>query len=282
MSNNNKKLAVIGDPVAHSLSPQMHNAALKYLGLDLVYSAVQVKADEIANFVEEARKDYLGFNITVPHKNNIIPYLDEISISAQLANSVNTVKITEDGKLLGHSTDGYGLEMALKKLFNVIPENENFLFIGCGGAAQATSAHLLEMGAKSVNFVNRSINKAQIFVDKLKKHFQEAEINVLSFSDDKNIDAILNKKPVIVQSTSVGLKNDDPLILPEKFFRSNLCYFDMIYKDTRFLKYAKKNGCKTGNGMLMLLYQGAKSLSIWTNKEAPVKIMKNALDKTNS
>jgi shikimate dehydrogenase len=273
-----KKLAVIGNPVNHSLSPQMHNAALKYLDLDLRYSPVSVKKEELKLFVENAKEKYLGFNITVPHKNDIIQYLDEISVGAQLGNSVNTVKIDGNGKTFGYSTDGYGLEMALYELFWVKPKNEHFLFIGCGGAAQATSAHLLERGANSVSFINRNLQKAQRFADKLKKYFNDVDLKVFSFEDEEGIELLLAKKPIVIQSTSIGLKEGDPLILAETYFKKDLCYYDMIYKETPFLRCAKEKGCKTGNGKLMLLYQGAKSFSIWTGQDAPVKIMKNALE----
>ena len=277
MTYRRRKLAVIGDPIAHSLSPQMHNPALKYLKLDLQYSAVQVKVEEIADFVEEAKKNYLGFNITVPHKNKIIPYLDEISPVAKYGNSVNTVKIDEHGKAIGHSTDGYGLEMALSELFGVKPSGENFLFIGCGGAAQATSVHLLDAGAHSVTFINRSLDKAERFISNLQRYKRNADLKVFSFDDDKNIKLTLERKPVIIQSTSIGLKRNDPLLLDEKYFIKDLCYYDMIYNDTQFLRCAKKNGCRYGNGVLMLLYQGAKSFSIWTGREAPVDVMKKSL-----
>jgi shikimate dehydrogenase len=277
MSCIRKKLAVIGDPVDHSLSPQMHNAALKYLGLELQYSAVRVKNGEIAAFVEEARENYLGFNVTVPHKSCIIPYLDEISIGARLANSVNTVKVSADGKLFGYSTDGYGLERALYLRFGVIPKKEHFLFIGCGGAAQATSAHLLKMGAKSVCFINRNLKKAQAYAVRVNEHFPGRAIKVLSFENENDIEKYIKNNPIVIQSTSVGLKDNDPLILPAKFFKRDLCYFDMIYRDTPFLKCARHYSQKVSNGMLMLLYQGLKSFSIWTEKELPAKIMKDAL-----
>ena len=278
MADTRKKLAVIGDPISHSLSPQMHTAAIDELCLNLEYTAIQVSSMQLRNFVYNARKDFLGFNVTVPNKIDIIKYLDKVSPEAQLGGSVNTVKIETNGTAVGYSTDGSGLESALKELFEITPQNKAFLFMGCGGAAQAASAHLLFQGAKSICFLNRNLAKAENFTKKLKEKFPKADVSFLSYDNHHKIAEYLTAKPVIIQSTSVGLKEGDPLILSEKFFIKDLCYFDMIYKPTAFLKAAHKHNCRNGNGLLMLLYQGAKSFEIWTGLKPPVNKMKAKLE----
>lgn len=275
----NKKLAVIGDPIKHSLSPVMHNAAISALDLDLEYSAVELKQYELEAFVGNAKKEFLGFNVTVPHKQNIIPYLDKISENSILCNSVNTVIVYRNGVLSGDTTDGVGLSMALKELFNVSIKNSSFLFIGCGGAAQAASTYLLSKNARKVFFVNRTLTKAKLFSEKLKSYFGENKVGVFPILDKEKIALFLrNFNPIIIQSTTLGLGTNDPCPIPEDFFLEHLIYFDMIYnKNTKFLENAKKYNCRNADGRLMLLYQGVKSFELWTNINPPIDVMKKAL-----
>ncbi|MCF7790580.1 MAG: shikimate dehydrogenase [Victivallales bacterium] len=276
---NRNKLAVIGDPIKHSLSPVMHNAAIKSLDLKLSYSSIKVEYDRLEAFIKYAGKDYLGLNVTLPHKKNIIRYLDEIEDTAKFTGSVNTVKFDKNGRSYGCSTDGFGLEMALKKSFGIKPENNNFLFIGCGGAAQACAAHLLERGAKSLCFVNRSIDKALEFAEKLKRKYFDSEIVVYPLNCGTSLEDYLKKRPAVIQSTSIGLNDSDPLVVSKNVFKQDLCYFDMIYRKTKFLEHAESKGAATANGILMLLYQGVKAFSLWTEMEPPVEVMKKSLYK---
>lgn len=154
-----KIYAVIGCPVSHSLSPVMHNAALKALGLDAEYIAVLVPKEELEAFTLDARKNLAGFNITVPHKNAVIPFLDEISRDAELSGSVNTVTVS-DGKLSGVSTDGYGLEAALAESFRYVIRDSSVTFIGCGGVVKALTFHCPARNQKD-SFVNRTLETAE-------------------------------------------------------------------------------------------------------------------------
>ena len=272
-----KKLGVIGNPISHSLSPAMHNAVLKHFSLDTEYVAIKLEEHELPNFIEKARREYLGFNVTVPYKTAIIPFLDAVDEECFLSQSVNTVVTDERGKLIGKSTDGYGLEKALEEAFGVSLKDTNIMFVGCGGAAKAAAVYCLKKKIKSIFFANRTVENATEFVGQLKERYPESEIDYSSLNDHNKINKFLDLKPIIVQSTSLGLKDRDPSPFPADLFRPELRVFDMIYKKTNFLCLAKEKGCICADGRLMLLYQGAKSFSIWTKLEPPVEVMKKVL-----
>ncbi|MCP4180238.1 MAG: shikimate dehydrogenase [bacterium] len=272
-----KHLAVIGNPISHSLSPIMHAVAIKSLGLDIDYSAVKVKNGELVDFLTRARSEYLGFNVTVPHKVDIIQYLDHVDQNAVLGESVNTVIVGKNGKLSGFSTDGYGLEKALNLEFSVKITEEYFFFIGCGGAAKAAISHLLSIGAKNIVIANRSLNKAKNFIDKLIKKYPKAHLSYCGLHDADIIKNHFDSNPIVIQSTSLGLNKNDALPLDVNLLNENMRIFDMIYGITPFLEQARKKNCLTADGRLMLLYQGVKSFLMWTGVEPPVNIMKNAL-----
>lgn len=274
----NKPFAVIGDPVAHSLSPAMHNAALRSLGLTVEYKAIRVAAEGVGAFVEEARRELGGFNITIPHKNAVIPFLDSVSKECRLSRSVNTVVIGEDGSAVGESTDGYGLEAALRECFGLEPVGEEFLFVGCGGAARAVAFHLAAAGPASLFFANRTIERAAELVEELALVCPRTRLGFCGLSDRRRLSELLECGPVVVQSSSIGLKPGDPSPLPVELLRPELRVYDMIYGVTGLLAAARQRGCRCSDGRGMLLHQGAKSLSMWLGVEPPVEVMRKALD----
>ena len=181
------KFAVIGDPIKHSLSPIMHNATLNAMGIEGDYSAIHVKKENLAEFVEYAKKELDGFNITVPHKKNILPFLDEVSAECLLSESVNTVTI-KNGKLIGESTDGYGLEHALKECFDLSIGGSSFCFVGCGGVANAVAFYFASKGIKQLSFINRTVSKATELAERLAINYPELKVNVASPKDAKLAD----------------------------------------------------------------------------------------------
>lgn len=271
-----KKLAIIGNPLAHSLSPVMQNAALKHLGIDCEYVAIELKREVLEPFIANARKTFFGFNVTAPFKSAVIPFLDAVDDDCLLAQSVNTV-VNKGGKETGKSTDGYGLEKALDENFDVNPLEQNIFFIGCGGAAKAAAVHLLNKGIKQIVLANRTIEKVASFVDIIKLQYPKQQIEYCTLDDHYLINKHLDKNPILVQATSLGIKDDDPSPFPPELFRKDLRVFDMVYKNTKFLRIAESKGCICSNGLLMLLYQGACSFEIWTDLEAPIEVMKEAL-----
>jgi len=271
------KFAVIGDPIAHSLSPVMHNAALKSLELEGIYTAERVPLEELPQFAECARKNLNGFNITVPHKKNIIPLLDGITEAAAFADSVNTVTVT-DGKLLGDSTDGYGLETALFEAFGLPVCGANIVFIGCGGAAHAAATYFAMCGAARIAILNRSLDKAEDLAGKLKAKYPAIVAEAYSINDEQAIREAMNGAQIAIQCTSLGLKPEDPAPIPPELLPDGICYYDTIYKRTALYRAAEAKGLRCAAGLGMLLHQGARSLEIWTGRKAPVEVMRTALE----
>lgn len=272
-----KIYAVIGDPIAHSLSPVMHNAAFRALEMDCEYIAVHVKAEELPAFAEDARKHLAGFNITVPHKKGIIPCLDEVEPSARLAGSVNTVTVRPDGRLCGCSTDGYGLEAALKEAFGFSVPGGSALFIGCGGAARAVTFYFAGRGLKKLFLLNRTLSTAEGLAAELTEHFPGFQVETAALADTERAGEFLGEVQTAIQCTSLGLKPDDPPPLAPELLPQGIKLFDTIYKPTPLLRYAKAQGIAHAAGLGMLLHQGARSFSIWTGVEAPVEVMRQAL-----
>ena len=272
---------VIGDPVAHSRSPEMQNAGFSALGLGRPYGKLRVMTSELAAFAEYAAKHLSGFNITVPHKEHILPYLAGISETARLAGSVNTV-CCRDGALYGDSTDGYGLEGALREAFGLTPEGMDLLFLGTGGAARATAFHLAARGVRSIFFVNRTPERAETLRQEVAAAFPALQTATAPLHDEEAVKSLLRRAQVVIQATSLGLKPGDPSPVPPEWLACNphLCCFDTIYQETPFLQGAAALGVPVSDGRAMLLYQGAKSLEIWTGRIAPLEAMRAALERS--
>lgn len=275
----NCKYAVIGNPIAHSKSPQMQNAGFEYYGMGSIYGKILVENEELAEFVEYARKNLSGFNITVPYKQDIIPFVDEMSEVAELSGSVNTIRI-ENGRFIATSTDGVGLAAALQVHFHKEVKGLKVIFAGAGGAAQAAAWYFACNGAESIFVANRSLAKAEHLADSLKKAFPELETGVCELADTEKMTDFVRRSDVLIQATSVGLKDDDGTAFDLKCLEGaeNLCVYDLIYKETQLLKYCHSGGIECANGSDMLLYQGAASFEFWTNKKAPVEAMRKGLE----
>ena len=271
-----KYYAVIGYPVGHSLSPAMQNAAIAECGLNGEYTAIEVAPENVEAFAAKAKTSLAGFNITVPHKNAIIPFLDEVEFLAALQGSVNTV-INRNGFLYGTSTDGYGLEAALKESFSFEIKNNSVTFIGCGGVVKALAFHFASCGVKKIFLLNRTLSTAQTLCDAVCKEFPSVECACAPLSDHKTAQDFFQESALAVQCTSLGLKKEDPSPIPPELLPGDILFFDTIYKKTPLLQYAEANRIKCANGLGMLLHQGAKSFSLWTGLQAPVEAMRKAL-----
>ena len=247
------KFAVIGDPIAHSLSPAMQNAGIKALGLDAEYFAEHVRRDDLKEFTEQARRGLAGFNITVPHKNAIFPFLDHISKEAQVAGSVNTVTV-KSGRLYGDTTDGYGL------------------------AAHAAAAYFASKGTRTLHLINRTVAKADELAEKLRTAYG-TDARTCAIDDHARISEFLNTSDVVIQCTSLGLKPDDPAPIDLSLLPQSIKVYDTIYKKTPIVRECERRGIPFANGLAMLLHQGARSLELWTGRPAPVEIMRAALNK---
>lgn len=267
--------AVIGHPIAHSLSPVMQNAGLKALGLKPTYGAIDVDPAEMAEFAEWARGHLRGFNATVPHKHAIVPFLDWIDPAAELGGRVNTVKV-EDCGLRGFSTDGYGLAKGLEEDLGVEVAGSSFLFLGCGGAVRAVAAYFAGLAPSKLMFANRTLPKAESLAAEIADATGVA-CAACSPDDRRRLTEFHAAATVVIQGTSLGLRESDPSPLPLELFNSDTKYYDTIYHPTAFGRAAGAAGADFADGRSMLLHQGARALSIWTEMEAPVEIMREAL-----
>lgn len=279
MRQNVKKIfAVIGDPVVHSLSPVMHNAAFRAAGKNAEYLAVRVAPEHLPAFVREARTYLTGFNVTIPHKKAVAPLLDSLSGRAELCGSVNTVRVDEEtGTASGDTTDGPGFERAVREGFALSLKNADLCFIGCGGVVRALAFHCAAAGVRSLRILNRTPGKAAELLHALREHFPHLLCGeALLFAKDRAAE-FLNSSTLAIQCTSLGLHEHDPLPLAPELFPGKILYFDAICRKTPLLRALEKRGISTQNGAGMLLHQGALSYEIWFGEVPPLDAMRTAL-----
>lgn len=266
---------VIGDPVAHSRSPQMQNAAFEYYNMGRPYDKLRVDPARIGEFAAYAREHLKGVNLTVPHKQIIIPFVDELSPQSAACQSVNTLKIV-DGKLYGYSTDGAGISGAIRENFGAALKGLHVLMLGAGGAANAAAFELVWQQSASLTIANRTVDKAENLARKVSGCSQGTAVEAISLTDTTALKNAIAKADLLLQLTSLGLHKDDPapidLTLLE--LNKNLKVFDAIYHPTPLLQRAQQLGLPAADGSEMLIFQGAASFEIWTGKKAPLDAMR--------
>ena len=271
ISGRTKITGIFGHPVEHTLSPAMHNAAFKALGLNYCYVPFLVHPDYLKDAVKAIRAlNLCGVNVTVPHKEKVMPLLDEINEEASFIGAVNTI-VNSEGRLIGYNTDGRGFMQSLLES-GISVEGKNVLIIGAGGASRAIS-YYLSQNTKTLYLYNRSKNRAEKLVQDLKK----IRNNVSLIEDITNIEIY----HIIINATPLGLKKEDPLPFDTSLLRAEQTVCDLIYKKTRLLEEASKKGCVTLEGLGMLLWQGLFAFELWTGKKPQVEVMRNALMKSN-
>jgi shikimate dehydrogenase len=267
--------AIIGDPVEHSLSPVMHNAAFKELGLNIVYVAFKVTRNGLKDAISGAKSlGLLGLNVTMPHKNAVMGFLDETDSAAKAIGAVNTI-LNEQGKLIGFNTDGKGAMIALQEN-GVSADEKKMVLLGAGGAAKAIAFQAAQEVEELV-VLNRTSEKAEKLAERLCKKFgNKVKSGTLSAEALKKE---LKTTDILVNATSVGMNPDVNVSpVPSDLLKRDLCVMDIVYNplETKLLADAKAVGAKVVSGLEMLLYQGAVAFEIWTNCPAPVDAMKKA------
>ena len=254
---------IIGKPLSHSLSPLLHNFWFKKYNVSANYSLLEITPDEIEQTIKRIRKKELqGINVTVPYKQAVIPFLDLLVGDAKETLSVNTVMLNEEGKIVGDNTDVYGLEQGfISKLKNQNLEQSKVLILGAGGVTSSVIYALSKKGIKQIFVSNRTLKKAE----EIKKRFPFIEI-----IEWKNIEEKAKKMDILINATSLGLKNGNNFDQEFKTTKSNLVYYDIIYnpEETEIIKKFKKRNIQTINGLEMFIYQGQKSFLLW-NKINP-------------
>jgi len=275
ISGKTRVCAVIGDPIEHSLSPVIQNAAFNALNLDIIYTAFTVNASNVINALTGIRAlNFLGLSVTMPHKEKVIPHIDWIDNTAKCLNTVNTIHCKEN-KLLGYSTDGIGALGALREN-GANPHGKRVLILGAGGAARAIAYTLIE-DADELVVLNRTVTKVEKLAETLKQKFgKKIRVNSLSPS-------IIRKEvidsDILLDTTSVGMKPSmDQSLITSDYLRSDIVVMDIVYSpvETRLVREAKTAGAKVINGVEMLIYQGAAAFEIWTEHKPPVQVMRKA------
>lgn len=262
-----KITGLFGYPVEHTLSPAMHNAAFEQLGLNYCYLPFLVHPDSLGAAVNAVRAlNFAGVNVTVPHKEKVISFLDTVNEEALFIGAVNTI-VNSDGKLTGYNTDGRGFMQALLEN-NIAVHDKKILIMGAGGASRAISYYLSEK-AKALCIIDIDEQK----LAKLISDLSGIRVNVsnpgrtISFEDFD----------ILINATPLGMKKDDPLPVDIAAITPGHVVCDLIYKQTPLLEAAGQKGCKTMNGLGMLLWQGILAFELWTKASPPVEVMKKAL-----
>jgi len=270
-----KICGIIGDPIEHTMSPAMHNAAFEALGLDYIYLPFRVRREELKGAINGIRAlNIAGLNVTIPHKSDVIPLLDKLDPLAEGMGAVNTI-VSEDGKLIGYNTDAPGFLQALRAK-GIEPEGKKVVILGAGGAAKGISFILAEAGASLV-ILNRTLSRAVALAAQIAKSYgRSAKAMILN---EENLKQALPGADVLVNTTSVGMvpdMNETPV--PAGLLQPDLTVFDIVYnpRETRLLREAKAASARTIDGLDMLVWQGARAFEKWTGREAPFEVMKQA------
>jgi shikimate dehydrogenase len=270
-----KRVVLIGHPVAHSLSGAMQQAAFDELGIDATYELWDRPPIELADAVAELRTDdFLGANVTIPHKERVVPMVDRQTEDAHATGAVNT--ITREGKrLIGHNTDVPGFKVALDRLVGKQKMPRHAVVLGAGGGARAVVYGLITEGFQRVVVFNRHLHRAEALVKHFTRSAAHMELRAMPWHDSI-IESELAKTKVLVNATSIGL-TDDVSPIPGEIIPADLLVLDLIYARTRLLREAAAAGCTVADGELMLLNQGAAAFTLWTGQQAPLELMQAKL-----
>lgn len=266
-------LALLGHPAHHSISPKMHTQAARLLGLDYVYLAFDIQPDQIGQAVSSLKlMDARGFNLTMPFKCSVIPYLDHLTKAARLAGAVNTV-INDNGILTGDTTDGYGYMESLRQN-DFDPVDKTMTILGAGGAATAIIVQAALDRMKEIRIFKRKNSTFEDTVSFAKKVTEETDclVTVYDMADKKALSDSIAGSDLLTNATNVGMGNDTNSLVTTDMLRKSLVVSDIIYEPpcTTLLAQAKSVGCSCFNGADMLLYQGSASFKAWTGKDMPV------------
>ena len=272
------RLAVFGDPVSHSASPPMHNAALKARGHDLQYVRIRVTQDELPEALKNlAGAGFLGASLTIPHKQAALPLMNEVSPAAKLMGAVNTVRLAE-GKLQGHNTDGPGLSAAIREEFGISLKDLRVLILGgAGGAGRAITVQCALEGCTSITIANRTPGKGALLATDIREAIG-TDIQSIALTPEA-LGKALPSCDLVINATPLGMKADDTSPLPDGLLSSKHLVYDTIYSggETPLLKQAHLSGARSSGGFSMLLHQGALQNNLWFNEPAPLEVMRQSL-----
>jgi shikimate dehydrogenase len=279
------RLGVFGDPVAHSLSPQMQNAALEKSGLEMCYARFQIAPSELRAALELLpRLDFIGVNLTVPHKIAALVLVDETDETARQVGAINTIKIERD-KLRGFNTDGQGFSRAIREEFSVDLRDLRVLLLGAGGAARAIAFQCAKENCERLVIANRDFEKAKQLVEELRAFFTGPKVlgpvprlQAVDL-DEAAVRFQIANTDLVVNATPLGLNRADPAPIPAWLLAPHLMVYDTVYASgpTTFVSGAIEAGARTANGFSMLLHQGALAFEIWFDLAPPIETMRKTL-----
>ena len=264
---------IIGDPIEHTMSPVMHNAAFKHLGIDCVYLPFRVGKEDVGRAIEGVKAlNIRGLNVTIPHKTAVIPHLDGLDPMAEQVGAVNTI-VNDNGVLTGCNTDAAGFMRALREN-NIEPGGTHIVVLGAGGASRGISFLLAGSGA-NLTILNRSRQRAEDLAAQISS-VTESDVKAMVLNEE-NLSLALEKADVLVNTTRVGMIPDVNITpVPPGLLRPGMAVFDIVYNPvkTRLLTDAEAAGARTIGGLEMLVWQGALAFTLWTGREAPVDLMR--------
>ncbi|MFN2542506.1 MAG: shikimate dehydrogenase [Chthoniobacterales bacterium] len=279
------RLGVFGDPVAHSLSPQIHDAALKDCKIDMQYAAFQIASDELGDALSLARElDFVGLNLTVPHKVAALAHVDDVDPAAQKIGAINVIAV-RNRKFVGFNTDALGFSRAIREEFAVDLRDLRVLLLGAGGAGRAVAMQCALENCERMVIASRTFDKAKQLADRLSEFFAGPKV----FGPVPRLQAIpweesafrfqTGNIDLIVNATPVGLKRSDPPPLPARLLAPHLLVYDTVYApgQTPFVTAAIEAGARAAGGLSMLLHQAALSFQIWFERTAPMEAMRSVL-----
>ncbi|MDA3861852.1 MAG: shikimate dehydrogenase [Melioribacteraceae bacterium] len=279
---NTKIVGVVGHPIKHSLSPMMHNYAFNKGGLDFVYLPFDIASTNLKDALKGmVALGIAGFNVTIPHKERIVEYLDELSDSAKIVNAVNTV-VNENGKLHGYNTDVNGILKTLEDYKDDIA-GKTVSVLGAGGAARAVIYTLINnFNVKKINIINRTGEKAESLKDYFSSKMLFEKIKAYELVPP-DVTEILSKSKLIINASAIGMspeEDDSPTTIP-KSFNNKQIVFDLVYnpRKTKFLSIAESQGATILNGLKMFIEQGAKAFELWTNEKMEIEKITEILNK---
>ncbi len=268
------RLGVFGDPIAHSLSPRMQNAALMTCGEEMRYAAFHILPDELSEALTLLRsRGFVGINLTMPHKVSAVELVDDLEPFAREVGAINTIQFKGD-RMIGSNTDGPGFARAIREEFSIeLRELRILLFGAGGGSGRAIAQQCALEGCRHLALVNRDSSKAKNLAKRL-------DAEAVEWRESKLRSAIA-KSDLIVNATSLGMKRTDPEIISPSWIEPRLMIYDMTYTATRTLliEAALNSGARNANGLSMLLHQGALAFEQWFKREAPVEVMRAALSR---
>jgi shikimate dehydrogenase len=280
------RLGIFGDPVAHSLSPQMQNAALRALEINMQYARFHIRPNELRSALRFLRElDFVGINLTVPHKIAGLTQVDVPDESASRCGAVNTVRL-HDKKLIGSNTDAEGFSRAVRSEFSIDLRDLRVMILGAGGGTGHAIAWQCALeNCERLVLVNRTPAKSSVLLERLKPFFAEprvlgpvARLEAVAW-EESAIRVQLADVDLIVNVTPLGMNPSDPAPIPTRLLSPHHIVFDCVYgpSKTAFVRAADKAGARGANGLSMLLHQGALSFSAWFNREAPIEAMRSAI-----